>query len=58
MQIAEHIINWEVELKVPLGLTPTDVHRIKVAVYSLLMNYSMKHFIAIGLKVYCWHKFQ
>ena len=31
---------------------------IKVTVYSLLMNYSYETFFAIGLKVYCWHKFQ
>ena len=31
---------------------------IKVTVYSLLMNYSYETVIAIGLKVYYWHKFQ
>ena len=33
-------------------------NKLKVMVYSLLMNYSYETVFAIGLKVYCWHKFQ
>ena len=31
---------------------------VKVTVYSLLMNYSYETVFDVGLKVYCWHKFQ
>ena len=34
------------------------VAALKVTLYSLLMNYSYETVFAIGLKVYCWHKFQ
>ena len=45
--------------KLRLKLSNSLEHRkFKVTVYSLLMNYSYETVFAIGLKVYCWHKFQ
>ena len=48
-------ISW-VAHSIPFVATPDQ--DLKVTVYSLLMNYSYETVFAIGLKVYCWHKFQ
>ena len=37
--VAHDIINWEINLKVPLGLTETDVYRIKQETNSVLRQY-------------------
>ena len=37
--VADNMINWEVNLKVPLGLTEADVYRIKQERDSVLRQY-------------------